>query len=638
MPWMRPPWKTCLSSLLWKAYLCLIGITLIPVLVVVIVLVFTPTFIWRPISKMLRPIFRPDLAGMLSCTSSVFAQVDDEFCPAKAVNIAEITVKPYLTIARTSANPWAEGNTSTDSQHVPYRGPGASLSLIQAPAIPKSTSIQYTECWFQKLQPPPCFDPAPREGRDECFCLLAGPLNTLPWCRVLLGNLDLNEFIHHINKTWISCRDDASQNLRYPELQQYPVNWAGYKFWKWEEKFSLQNHIRFAPSGGDLTQMVVDLLSGTFPDGTSPWDFTIVPGHILQGEEQVTKIFLRVHHLLGDGFMIYFLLQRMLGDENPAPLFRPGVKRENSVWKSAKHSILFPYKAILLIGELAHSAVTRTIWKVPERRKGLTWSLARGQSIPARTILRIKNHFQVSFSAALYSLVAGGLRRFIDSELKHNGTKIPAIIPTVTPVPPGGRHPDRMGNQFSFCLISYATGPSDPVERLYEMHHKRYSAASVIGHYGFALLGSHVNWVARRVNSYPFGSLTTSYFPGGSSPEWNILGRPVLHEATTRPASMGNKEIFPNERKIVFMQDGAIAHTAKASLSLIKTQVSTVWSKGVWAANGPDLNPLKNQWSILKENVYKEPQPRTREELVKKSSRCMEFDFQRHIGKISTEP
>jgi len=82
--------------------------------------------------------------------------------------------------------------------------------------------------------------------------------------------------------------------------------------------------------------------------------------------------------------------------------------------------------------------------------------------------------------------------------------------------------------------------------------------------------------------------------------------------------SMGNKEIFPNERKIVFMQDGAIAHTAKASLSLIKTQVSTVWSKGVWAANGPDLNPLKNQWSILKENVYKEPQPRTREELVKK--------------------
>ncbi|OXA38595.1 Transposable element Tc1 transposase [Folsomia candida] len=80
--------------------------------------------------------------------------------------------------------------------------------------------------------------------------------------------------------------------------------------------------------------------------------------------------------------------------------------------------------------------------------------------------------------------------------------------------------------------------------------------------------------------------------------------------------SMGNKEIFPNERKIVFMQDGAIAHTAKASLSLIKTQVSTVWSKGVWAANGPDLNPLKNQWSILKENVYKEPQPRTREELM----------------------
>ncbi|OXA49218.1 hypothetical protein Fcan01_15535 [Folsomia candida] len=327
-------------------------------------------------------------------------------------------------------------------------------------------------------------------------------------------NLDLTEFIHHINKTWISCRDDASQNLRYPELQQYPVNWAGYKFWKWEENFSLQNHIRLAPSGGDLTQMVVDLLSGTFPEGTSPWDFTIVPGHILQGEEHVTMIFLRIHHLLGDGFMVHFLLQRLWGDENPAPLFRPGVKRKNSVWYSAKHFILFPYKAILLFGELAHSAVTRTIWKVPERRKGLTWSLARGQSIPTRTIFRIKNHFQVSFSAVLFSLVAGGLSRFMDSELKQ-GAKIPDIVPTVTSIASGGKHPDQSGNHFSFGLIAYPTGISDPVERLYEMHHNfetlRHSAAAIIGYYGFVLLGSHVNWVGRRVNSYPFGSLVTSH-------------------------------------------------------------------------------------------------------------------------------
>ncbi|XP_021958758.2 uncharacterized protein LOC110854604 [Folsomia candida] len=434
---MRPKLKMRLARLFWEAYLCLIGVIVIPVVLIMVVLIFTPTLIWRPIAKILRPIFRPDLAGMLSCMSSVFAQVDNEVCPVKAMNVLEITVK---------------------------------------------------------------------------------------------GHLDLDEFIKHIHKTWISCRDDHTQNFRYPELQQYPVNWAGYKFWKWEENFSLQNHIRLATCGGDLTQMGLDLLCGSFPEGTSPWDLTIVPGPILQGEEAVTTIFMRMHHLLGDGFMVHFLLQRMWGDENPMPLFCPAVKGEKSFWNNAKASIVFPFKAALLFGELAHSAAKQWRWKVLERQKGLTWSLARGQSISTRTIFRIKKHFQVSFSAVLYSLVAGGLRRFMDSELKK-GMKIPDVIQTVTPVLPGGKHPDRMGNQFSFGLTSYPTEISDPVERLYEMHNNfetlRHSAASVIGHYGFALLGSHVNWVAPLITWYPFGSLTTSYFPFGFSPEWNILGRTV---------------------------------------------------------------------------------------------------------------
>ncbi|OXA37470.1 Transposable element Tc3 transposase [Folsomia candida] len=127
-------------------------------------------------------------------------------------------------------------------------------------------------------------------------------------------------------------------------------------------------------------------------------------------------------------------------------------------------------------------------------------------------------------------------------------------------------------------------------------------------------LRSHILWTDESIiELYPklnqqnvrYRTENKSDVPSRAIPKFGLK---VMH---------GEQGIFPNERKIVFMQDGAIAHTAKASLSLIKTQVSTVWSKGVWAANGPDLNPLKNQWSILKENVYKEPQPRTREELEK---------------------
>ena len=51
------------------------------------------------------------------------------------------------------------------------------------------------------------------------------------------------------------------------------------------------------------------------------------------------------------------------------------------------------------------------------------------------------------------------------------------------------------------------------------------------------------------------------------------------------------KKVF-GRRQWTFQQDGAPAHSAKATISLLKKEIPNVWCKGVWPPYSPDLNPM----------------------------------------------
>ena len=99
----------------------------------------------------------------------------------------------------------------------------------------------------------------------------------------------------------------------------------------------------------------------------------------------------------------------------------------------------------------------------------------------------------------------------------------------------------------------------------------------------------------------------------------NILEKevkPVLHRKTVNEAT-NRRKLFSSNCQMMFVQDGLLAHAAKATQAWCKRNLPNFTEKTCWPPNSPDINPVESLWSIMDEVVYKDPTLKTMKDLKK---------------------
>jgi len=70
-------------------------------------------------------------------------------------------------------------------------------------------------------------------------------------------------------------------------------------------------------------------------------------------------------------------------------------------------------------------------------------------------------------------------------------------------------------------------------------------------------------------------------------------------------------KLFSRNREGMFQQDGARAHTLKATIAWLDANIKHYITPEDWPPNSPDLSPIENVWSIMATAVYADPEPQS---------------------------
>ena len=98
----------------------------------------------------------------------------------------------------------------------------------------------------------------------------------------------------------------------------------------------------------------------------------------------------------------------------------------------------------------------------------------------------------------------------------------------------------------------------------------------------------------------------------------NILKKELkpVYDRLDTSGTISKRRLFTDNAVSVSEQDGARAHTSAVSRAWLNENIPNYIEN--WPPNSPDLSPIKNLWSILSNSVYKDPEPKTLDQLKRR--------------------
>lgn len=284
------------------------------------------------------------------------------------------------------------------------------------------------------------------------------PKSTVVTSLTLDGDISVEEVRKLFTKNVLEQKiweTGKGEQVRYPEFKQYITTFMGFRVWKVDPHFHIDNHIferRVTNNNSiemttftaeiDMTSLHQELCNKKFQPRRSPWDITVIRNAVITNESSYsgslkTILYFRIHHILCDGKSIHKVLVEGLGGKKLNTATEQ--KTRTTLFQRVLNRATFPIQYILFLLDYSLFAIKYHLhpWKL-DMYGSPQYVISFTRSLDLSTIKAAAKKHGVAFSSVIMFMISEAIR-------SHDKNLAKGDFPTWY-ILPKENHPPRLTN------------------------------------------------------------------------------------------------------------------------------------------------------------------------------------------------